>query len=280
MQFSIITPSFRNSEWLKLCIASVADQGVELEHIVQDACSDDGTQDWLPHDSRVSAFIEKDRGMYDAVNRGFRRAKGEILSYINCDEQYLPGALPAVWDFFQHHPKVEVVFAHTVIIGPSGEYLCERRACVPTRWHSWVSGNLAILTAATFYRRSLITERGLFFDADHRVVSDALWVLKLIEDRVPMAILDRFTSAFTDTGDNLCLRPNAVREGAALLGSAPIWAQWARPLVIAHFRLRRLLAGHYRRRAPYDYAIYTKTSPKARETFHVAQPTYRWVRLA
>ena len=45
MKFSIITPSFRNSEWLKLCIASVADQsGVELEHIVQDSCSDDGTQ--------------------------------------------------------------------------------------------------------------------------------------------------------------------------------------------------------------------------------------------
>ena len=75
VKFSIITPSFRNSHWLKLCIASVADQqGVELEHIVQDSCSDDGTQDWLPHDRRVQAFIEKDGGMYDAVNRGYRRA--------------------------------------------------------------------------------------------------------------------------------------------------------------------------------------------------------------
>jgi len=46
LKFSIITPSFRNSAWLKLCIASVADQqGVELEHLVQDSCSDDGTQD-------------------------------------------------------------------------------------------------------------------------------------------------------------------------------------------------------------------------------------------
>ena len=70
MKFSIITPSFRNSNWLKLCIASVADQqGVSLEHIVQDSCSDDGTQDWLPQDRRVQAFIEKDKGMYDAVNR-------------------------------------------------------------------------------------------------------------------------------------------------------------------------------------------------------------------
>ena len=105
MQFSIITPSFRNSQWLKLCIASVADQqGVELEHIVQDSCSDDGTQDWLPHDQRVKAFIEKDGGMYDAVNRGYRRATGDILAYLNCDEQYLPGALKAVHDFFESHP--------------------------------------------------------------------------------------------------------------------------------------------------------------------------------
>jgi glycosyltransferase involved in cell wall biosynthesis len=105
MKFSIITPSFRNSNWLKLCIASVADQqGVEFEHIVQDSCSDDGTQDWLPRDPRVKAFIEKDGGMYDAVNRGYRRAQGDILAYLNCDEQYLPGALKTVHDFFESHP--------------------------------------------------------------------------------------------------------------------------------------------------------------------------------
>jgi glycosyltransferase involved in cell wall biosynthesis len=91
LKFSIITPSFRNSAWLKLCIASVADQaGVEREPIVQDACSDDGTQDWLRQDPRVKAFIENDSGMYDGVNRGFRHATGDILAYLNCDEQYLP----------------------------------------------------------------------------------------------------------------------------------------------------------------------------------------------
>src|SRR5208282_2311123 len=101
MKFSIVTPSFRNSRWLKLCIASVADQqGVEVEHIVQDSCSDDGTQDWLPQDRRVRAFIEKDSGMYDAINRGYRRAQGDILAHLNCDEQYLPGALRAVGDYF------------------------------------------------------------------------------------------------------------------------------------------------------------------------------------
>src|SRR5437667_686879 len=106
-RFSIITPSFRSSAWLKLCLASVADQGIELEHIVQDAGSDDGTLDWLPQDRRIKAFVEKDAGMYDAVNRGLRRATGELLAYINCDEQYLPGALSTVMDFFKQNPSIE-----------------------------------------------------------------------------------------------------------------------------------------------------------------------------
>ena len=123
MRFSIITPSFRNSNWLKLCIASVNDQGVELEHIVQDAGSDDGTLNWLLNDARVRAFVEKDHGMYDAVNRGMRRATGDILAYLNCDEQYLPGALPGVQAYFEHHPQIDVAFADAIVVDAQGEYL-------------------------------------------------------------------------------------------------------------------------------------------------------------
>jgi len=136
MKFSIITPSFRNSEWLKLCVASVADQsGVKFEHIVQDACSDDGTQHWLPGDSRVKAYIEKDGGMYDAVNRGYRRATGDILSYLNCDEQYLPGALAAVKSFFEAHPEVEVALAGSIVTDGDGKYICHRHLMVPPPRH-------------------------------------------------------------------------------------------------------------------------------------------------
>ena len=53
-KFSVVTPSFNNSQWLKLCVASVADQGVEHEHIVQDGSSGDGTLDWLSSDARVA----------------------------------------------------------------------------------------------------------------------------------------------------------------------------------------------------------------------------------
>src|SRR5687768_3530985 len=98
-KFSIVTPSFRNSQWLKLCVASVADQEVEQEHLIQDAGSDDGTLDWLLSDSRVRAFVEKDAGMYDALNRALSKTSGEYIGFLNCDEQYLPNALQVAGDF-------------------------------------------------------------------------------------------------------------------------------------------------------------------------------------
>src|SRR5438876_6629809 len=150
--FSIVTPSYRSGQWLRLCIASVADQqGVQLEHIVQDSCSDDGTQEWLPKDSRVQSFIEKDQGMYDAVNRGLRRSSGDLLAYLNCDEQYLPGALQAVEEFFHANPSVEIVFADTVVIDAHGGYICDRRVLLPLPNHSTVC-SLGVLTAAMFFR--------------------------------------------------------------------------------------------------------------------------------
>src|SRR5262245_13376633 len=133
MRFSVITPSFQNSDWLKLCVASVADQGVEVEHIVQDAGSTDGTLHWLLTDSRVRAFVEPDRGMYDAVNRGLARAQGDFLCYLNCDEQYLPGTLRAVGEFFDTYPEIDVVFADFIVVNPSGEYLFHRKVQTPLK---------------------------------------------------------------------------------------------------------------------------------------------------
>src|ERR1017187_10977657 len=245
VKFSIITPSFRNSRWLKLCIASVADQpGVELEHLVQDACSDDGTQDWLPRDRRVRAFIEKDGGMYDAVNRGYRRATGDILAYLNCDEQYLPSALAAVEKFFAAHPKVEVVLAGSIVTDGDGKYLCHRHSMVPSPHHVWF--RFPILTSGIFIRRKVIHERGIFFDTKWRDLGDFHWVLALMNQKVPMAVCDTFTSVFADTGDNMNLKPNAIREKSetAKMGSA--WVRLLKPLWIVSHRLRRLRAGHFR----------------------------------
>jgi glycosyltransferase involved in cell wall biosynthesis len=274
VKFSIITPSFRNSDWLKLCIASVADQReVEFEHIVQDSCSDDGTQEWLPRDQRVQAFIEKDSGMYDAINRGYRRATGDILAYLNCDEQYLPGALKIVHDFFAQNPKVEVLLAGSIVTDGDGKYICHRHALVPNPRHAWF--RFSALTSSIFIRRKIIHERGIYFDTKWRDLGDFHWVMALMKARVPIASRNFFTSVFADTGENMNLKPNAIREMKEMAAMIPPWVRRLKRLWIFNHRLRRIRAGHFNVPAT-SYDIYTKKSPAKRVEFLVPKPTAVW----
>lgn len=275
MHFSIITPSFRNSDWLKLCIASVADQGVSLEHIIQDAGSDDGTLDWLPGDKRVKAFIERDSGMYDAINRGIKRAEGDILAYLNCDEQYLPGALAAVQKYFVEHPDTDILFADALVIDAVGDYICSRQVQIPNKYHTWTV-HLGTLTCATFFRRRVVDE-GLLFNPSFRYIGDGEWVLNAIGMGFRMRILRCFTSAFTETGVNLTLNSAVEEEKLKLHNSAPAWVLKLRPMWIAHHRIRRLVSGAYLPKSPFQYSIFTRKDPSQRRVYEVEKPTFRWV---
>ncbi len=274
MRFSIVTPSFRSSEWLKLCVASVADQeGADLEHIVQDSCSDDGTQDWLPRDSRVKAFIEKDSGMYDAVNRGLRRTSGEILAYLNCDEQYLPGALASVAETFQRRPELDIVLADTVVTDSDGGFICCRKSMVPWRLLAWTF--VPTITSSIFFHRRVVDEFNLFFDVRWRDLGDVTWMQEALQLRLKMAVLRRYTSAFADTGENMNLKPNAVREKQRWARMRPWWARWfSWPLLQGH-RLRAVAHGIYWEK-PFNYSVYTKQSPGQRVQVRVEKPTGIW----
>ena len=273
VRISIVTPSYRRSDWLKLCIASVADQPGEVEHIVQDAGSDDGTLDWLPRDPRVKVFVEKDQGMYDGVNRGLRRAGGDILAYLNCDEQYLPGALPAVAAFFAKHPEIDVLFGDVVMIDPEGRYLYHRKMQTPLKYHTWTS-HLSTLSCAMFFRRRVVFDYGFLFDPRLRDVGDGEWMVRLLRRGVPMAALGQYTSAFAYTGANMSAGPNARREARELYQSAPAWARGLKPLFVLQHRLRRWLGGMYSQ-PPFAYEIFTPGSPGRRQRSEVSHPACR-----
>jgi glycosyltransferase involved in cell wall biosynthesis len=268
---SIITPSFRSSAWLKLCIASIADQNVRAEHIVQDAGSDDGTLDWLLKDGRVKAFVEKDRGMYDAINRGLRRASEEIVAYLNCDEQYLPGTLARVTDFFEKHPAVDMVFGDVVMVDAEGQYLRHRKMQTPLLYHTWTC-HLSTLSCGTFFRRRIVSDENSLFNPALRDVGDGEWMVRMLRRGIQMATLGKFTSVFTMTGANMSVGPNAQRENRELFEAAPILARKLRPLLILQHRARRLLGGMYFQE-PFDYQIFTLKSPDQRQQFHVGRPT-------
>lgn len=273
MKFSIITPSFRNSEWLKLCIPSVADQGVEHEHIVQDAVSDDGTLDWLPHDPRVQAFVEKDRGMYDAVTRGLHRATGDILSYINCDEQYLPGALKAVGEYFEQNPEVDIVISDIVVTDGDGAYICHRYALTPNWVHLWYRFNIS--TSALFFRRRVLTEHSLYFQPQWLHLGDFFWIEEAVRRGLRFGVLRRFTSLFTETGVNISWDPSTIPEERQRKAMIPWWIRAAKPLIIQLHRLRIVLSGAFRQ-PPFTFEIYTRQSPEKRVSFEVEKPTPIW----
>lgn len=285
MTFSIVTPSFRANAWLPLCIASVEEQGgnaeklkdrkaeIQIEHIVQDAGSDDGTLDWLPRDSRVKTFVEKDAGMYDAINRGMRKATGELCAYLNCDEQYLPGALQKVADFFEKHPEVDVVFADAVIVDARGEYICHRKAQVPFKDQLWF--RMPVLTCAMFMRRRVFAEHGVFFDVSKKVAGDVFWVMEVQKRGLKMAALREFTSVFTETEGNLGVGGKADEEFLDIRARMPARVRRFLPLYLLYHRLRSVWSGIYLQK-PFSYALYTRENAAERTVKHVSKPTQIW----
>ena len=314
MRFTIVTPSYGQLDWLGLCIASVADQqGVGfIEHIVQDAGTpgieefarrlgadfyQDGKKvfsaqcaSWSPRrpvssnlgsvDGQLTQSYslticsEKDAGMYDAVNKGLRKATGEICAYLNCDEQYLPGALCWVSDFFAKSEKAEVLFGDVIVVSAQGDALCHRQVTMPNPWCVAVSKNLPVFTAATFFRRELVS-KGYLFPEQWKDLGDAVWITTLINRGVHCRITRRFLSTFTDTGENMNMRPNALAEKERLKKSAPFIAKSFAVVLISLHRLRRLFEGAYCRKN-LSYEIWCANETAHRKKFAVSAVGFSW----
>ena len=225
----------------------------------------------------LTIYSEKDAGMYDAINKGLRRATGETCAYLNCDEQYLPGTLRWVADYFSHSTETEVLFGAVIITRADGSYVCDRRVMVPTRWHTMVSGNLSIFTSSTFFRRKSVVERGLLFDPQWRVCGDAVWTLRFLEAGLRMEATHKPLSAFAETGVNMSALGNsrAAEENRRLALSAPAAARALKTAVLLAHRLRRWWSGAYMLRS-HDYEVYTSTDACNRTCFCVNNPTFRW----
>ncbi|MEO5713791.1 MAG: glycosyltransferase [Luteolibacter sp.] len=274
LKISVITPNLNSGQWLDLCIASVADQeGVGLEHIVQDALSSDLNLPWIDRHPAVKLVSERDGGMYDAINRGLKRAGGDILAHLNADEQYLPGALAAVMKRFREDAQLDVLYADTIVVNNEGEPVCCRKSMKPVRLLKYTE--FPTITSSLFFHRRVIDEHRLFFDTSYRMVADAIWMRESVAKKLRTAVLRQYTSAFTETGSNLDLSPAAKDESIRLRESNPAWSKTLGIPLRALSRVRRLLHGTYHQK-PFSYEIYTHRNLEIRTVFPVEDPTCIW----
>jgi len=245
LAFSIVTPSYRQVGLLKLCAASVADQtgGFSVEHLIQDGGSGPEFEAWAASQSFADCISEPDQGMYDAINRGFRRAKGEILAWLNSDEQYLPGVLGKVAAWFEAHPDKDILFGDVVLISPEGRPLSYRQAHVPMRGHIRHCF-LPTYSAATFVRRKVV-EEGHLLDTRFRAIADAVWINELLGAGYRAGVLNEPLAVFTQTGENLGQTPASAKEGALWRRECGIHSKWMGRWWSLGHRARKWLTGAY-----------------------------------
>lgn len=121
---SIITPSYNQAKYLEQTIQSVLNQDYpRIEYIVVDGASTDGSVDIIKKYAGKLTYWEsvKDKGQADAINKGFTRATGEIIAWLNSDDYYLPGAVSAAVKVFEENPDVVLVYGNMLAVDENGQ---------------------------------------------------------------------------------------------------------------------------------------------------------------
>lgn len=273
MKFSILTASYQQLGWLKRCIRSVADQeGVMTEHLIQDAGTGLELEHWVRWNTRAALMVQPDGGMYDGLNHALRRVTGDVFAILNCDEQYLPGALARVQAEFEAHPEADMVVGDFLLVDPASRLLAFRRA-TPLRPAMILTDHLYDFTCALFFRSRLL-ERGIRFDSGYAAAGDGDFVARLLRTGVRIRYLRHYLAAFTILPSNLSLCADAAEERRRLRNITPAWALAAAPLLRQWRHLEKLCAGGYFS-GPIDYALYTSDEAQTRTPLRCEKPTFR-----
>jgi glycosyltransferase involved in cell wall biosynthesis len=183
-RISIVTPSYNQAAFLRKTLDSVLSQNYpNLEYIVIDGGSTDGSADILrEYDARLAYWVtEPDSGQSHALNKGFSRATGEIMTWLNSDDVLLPGSLQAVGEIFARYPQIlwltgqpanlDVQDRLRVFPLKTGRF----RALIRRGWYHG-RGLGFIRQEGTFWRRSLWEKVGESInETRHYAMDDDLW---------------------------------------------------------------------------------------------------------
>jgi len=173
---SIVTPSLNQVRYLEEAICSVLEQDYpNIEHIVIDGGSMDGTLEVLKnYGDKIRWLSEPDNGQTEALNKGFRLAKGQILGWLNADDLYKPHTVKVAVEFLQAHPDVAMVHGaglyidqagNVIMRRESGDFGLEKLICVNT-----------IMSISAFFRRRVLDQVGYLDETLCYVMDWEYWI--------------------------------------------------------------------------------------------------------
>jgi glycosyltransferase involved in cell wall biosynthesis len=194
-KISVITPAYNSGRFLEECLQSVRDQNYQnIEHVVMDSLSKDNTLEILKKYEGTYGLVyvsEKDGGIADAMNKGFRKATGDIFAWVDADNYYAPGIINEVAELFEKNPDIDIVYGNIEIFGENGY----RRTYGPppelTFKKSLVLTTGAIpAQPAVFFRRKLF-EQVNGFNTSYRVAGDYDFWVKVLKMRPKLLYVNK-----------------------------------------------------------------------------------------
>lgn len=190
---SIVTPSFNQADFLEATILSVLGQNYpRIEYIVIDGGSTDGSveivEKYASNSADVHAFggsklrhsitswvSERDRGQTDAINKGFAKATGDILAWINSDDTYNPGAVSEAVKFLNENPGMAMVYADCNFIDEQGRVI-GKFASRQTDYQKLRTGYVHIPQQTMFFRAKYWRQLGPLDPSFYFAMDYDLWV--------------------------------------------------------------------------------------------------------
>lgn len=194
IKFTIATCTFNAEHELQRTLDSVLAQSYgDVEHLILDGLSKDGTvamankykqqSDAADNNHEVEIVSEKDRGLYDAMNKALRRATGDYIVFLNAgDKLPSPETLETIAASVGEGETLPgVLYGDTDIVNDEGRFLRHRRLCPPKRlsWRSFKWGMLVCHQA--FYARVDIAREIPYNDKDYRLSADVDWCIRIMK---------------------------------------------------------------------------------------------------
>jgi glycosyltransferase involved in cell wall biosynthesis len=216
---SIITPTFNSATTLRETLESVAIQDYsDVEHLVVDGGSTDGTLEILQQFDRVDWISEPDEGHYHAMNKGIAKATGDVIGVLNSDDCYTPGTLAAVADAFHQHPEWDALIGDVIYVDGTGNEIFRRQEA---RWDPQVIRlGFAPNHQTLFVRRSTFERLGTFRHRDFKNTCDYEFFMRLARSGCTVGTLRRYVVRyrFHDFGQSADRRvaSNMKRECEAI----------------------------------------------------------------